>query len=61
VASYSVILRRSGTTAPAYATTTTTASGKTFTGTSGHTYTVTVTVRDKAGNTSRLATRSVRL
>ncbi len=61
VASYRVVVRRSGAATPVYAATRAIAAGITLSGTRGRTYTLTLTVADKAGNTSRVAARSVTL
>ncbi|MDQ1724260.1 MAG: kumamolisin [Frankiaceae bacterium] len=59
VASYTVSIKRSGTTAAIYSATGTALLGKSVTGVRGKTYTVTVTAKDKAGNPSVAAKRSI--
>ena len=60
VASYTVSIKRSGTTAAIYSAKGTTLTSKSLKGTHGKTYTLYVTAKDKAGNTSLVAKRAIR-
>jgi kumamolisin len=61
VASYTVTIKRSGTTTPVYAASGTTLTTKLVPLLRRHTYTMTVTAKDRAGNTSAVATRKIAL